>query len=402
MATRMQQRRGTASQWASANPILAVGEIGFATDTFQFKIGDGVKTWTQLENAYVNAAGGDVIIPSAPGVVPLGIQAVTGQTAQLFQIKNSAGTVVAYIDVNGDYWQDGSKILTETSGFSKTLIDAAGDLVVGTGPDAAGRLARGSAGQNLRVNLAGTALEYYSVAADVLPTKQVFTASGTWTKPSGATLVEIYCFAGGGGGGFGLDSASAGAGGGGGGAIHMLLLASEVPSTVTATVGAGGNAATSTVAATQGGSTSFGSIVSVSGGSPGASQTGNTALGGDGGLTSGDNGNGGGGSTPVPAGSAIFGGGGGGGGTSASTAIVAIGGHSIFGGGGGAGGSYSIGQTVPYGGGTSIFGGAGGSGGLPATAAMNGKIPGGGGGGGANTAVAGAGARGEVVVITYT
>lgn len=48
MATRMQQRRGTASQWTAANPILAAGEIGFETDTNQFKIGDGVNAWADL------------------------------------------------------------------------------------------------------------------------------------------------------------------------------------------------------------------------------------------------------------------------------------------------------------------------------------------------------------------
>jgi hypothetical protein len=48
MATRMQQRRGTAAQWTAANPILAAGEIGFETDTGQFKIGDGVNTWSSL------------------------------------------------------------------------------------------------------------------------------------------------------------------------------------------------------------------------------------------------------------------------------------------------------------------------------------------------------------------
>lgn len=48
MATRMQQRRGTSAQWNSANPVLAAGEIGFETDTNQFKMGDGVNTWTNL------------------------------------------------------------------------------------------------------------------------------------------------------------------------------------------------------------------------------------------------------------------------------------------------------------------------------------------------------------------
>ena len=48
MATRMQQRRGTAAQWTGANPILAAGEIGFESDTNQFKIGDGVNHWEDL------------------------------------------------------------------------------------------------------------------------------------------------------------------------------------------------------------------------------------------------------------------------------------------------------------------------------------------------------------------
>jgi hypothetical protein len=48
MATRMQQRRGTAAEWTNVNPVLAAGEIGFETDTGQFKIGDGTNTWSDL------------------------------------------------------------------------------------------------------------------------------------------------------------------------------------------------------------------------------------------------------------------------------------------------------------------------------------------------------------------
>ena len=44
----MQQRRGTATQWTTADPILAAGEIGFETDTNQFKMGDGVNNWSDL------------------------------------------------------------------------------------------------------------------------------------------------------------------------------------------------------------------------------------------------------------------------------------------------------------------------------------------------------------------
>lgn len=48
MATRMQQRRGTAAQWNDADPILAAGEIGFETDTGKFKIGNGTSEWSAL------------------------------------------------------------------------------------------------------------------------------------------------------------------------------------------------------------------------------------------------------------------------------------------------------------------------------------------------------------------
>lgn len=44
----MQQRRGTAAQWTAADPILAAGEIGFESDTGQFKIGDGINHWEDL------------------------------------------------------------------------------------------------------------------------------------------------------------------------------------------------------------------------------------------------------------------------------------------------------------------------------------------------------------------
>ena len=54
MATRMQQRRGTAAQWTSANPILAAGELGFETDTNKFKVGDGTNHWADL-NYFVDA-----------------------------------------------------------------------------------------------------------------------------------------------------------------------------------------------------------------------------------------------------------------------------------------------------------------------------------------------------------
>jgi hypothetical protein len=62
MATRMQQRRGTAAQWTAANPVLGAGEIGFETDTGKFKIGDGTNQWGSLDYfTTIDEALGDII-----------------------------------------------------------------------------------------------------------------------------------------------------------------------------------------------------------------------------------------------------------------------------------------------------------------------------------------------------
>jgi hypothetical protein len=48
MADMIQIRRDTASNWTSANPILAQGEMGAETDTSKIKIGDGTTAWASL------------------------------------------------------------------------------------------------------------------------------------------------------------------------------------------------------------------------------------------------------------------------------------------------------------------------------------------------------------------
>ena len=47
--TLMQMRRGSATAWTSANPILAQGEWGLETDTGLLKMGDGSTAWTSLQ-----------------------------------------------------------------------------------------------------------------------------------------------------------------------------------------------------------------------------------------------------------------------------------------------------------------------------------------------------------------
>ncbi len=45
MADLIQIRRDTASNWTSANPTLAQGELGIETDTSKIKVGDGSTAW---------------------------------------------------------------------------------------------------------------------------------------------------------------------------------------------------------------------------------------------------------------------------------------------------------------------------------------------------------------------
>ncbi|WP_427017886.1 right-handed parallel beta-helix repeat-containing protein [Pseudarthrobacter sp. P1] len=52
----IQLRRGTVAEWALYDPVLQMGEPGFATDTRELKIGDGVSKWESLEPVQLDAA----------------------------------------------------------------------------------------------------------------------------------------------------------------------------------------------------------------------------------------------------------------------------------------------------------------------------------------------------------
>lgn len=55
MAIHIEWRHGTASAWTSANPVLALAEVGVETDTGQIKFGDGATAWNSL--AYTSTTG---------------------------------------------------------------------------------------------------------------------------------------------------------------------------------------------------------------------------------------------------------------------------------------------------------------------------------------------------------
>lgn len=55
---RLIQRRDTAANWQTENPVLDAGEWGYETDSKKIKIGDGTTAWNALP--YFTSGGGSV------------------------------------------------------------------------------------------------------------------------------------------------------------------------------------------------------------------------------------------------------------------------------------------------------------------------------------------------------
>lgn len=277
--------------------------------------------------------------------------------------------------------------------------------------------------------------------------RQVFTADGTWTKPTAPagfapySVCQIFVIGGGGGGGSGRRSnsgaaAGGGAGGGPGGVTDMILAASQLGANEPVVVGAGGaGGAAITAGSTNGSAGSAGGVSRIGGllGRTVANANGGAGGGGGTGAAAAAAGAGGGGSRQLASGGA--------GGGSGAAGVVGQAASGAAGGGGGGGVnttpaftpgadggvSYTMGRWNAMGtagatdgaaGGAATFsgsagdpnvgrGGGGGAGSVSGNggAGGNGGSYGGGGGGGggstgAQSGAGGNGAGGLVIVVT--
>ena len=136
MATRMQQRRGTAAQWTSSNPTLEAGEIGFETDTNKFKIGDGTNLWANLDyfidaNSTVNPSfGSSITFEGATANDFETTLAVTDPTAdRTITFPDATGTVVLS-DGSGNVTVSGNLTVSgTTTTINSTTINATTGIV---------------------------------------------------------------------------------------------------------------------------------------------------------------------------------------------------------------------------------------------------------------------------------
>jgi hypothetical protein len=105
ITARMQVRRDTEANWASNNPVLLSGEIGYVTDEHYFKIGDGSTAWNGLAEIITGNDGAWTTATLANGW--------TGTV----RYKRTAGHVTVVFDtVNGSSVTDNA-ILQLPSGY---------------------------------------------------------------------------------------------------------------------------------------------------------------------------------------------------------------------------------------------------------------------------------------------
>lgn len=221
---------------------------------------------------------------------------------QRFSAVCATSDTTEYMIVAADgSWEEGVGTYSAANTLTRTTVTnssnggaavnfAAGSKTVLMTPIASrvGSIPRGgSSGQAL---VKASATDYdalWSAIVGVASDVQTFNASGTWTKPAGATWVYVEITGGGGGGGSGRRGTtqySGGSGGGGGAGVCILFKATDLTSTVTVTVGAGGTGGTAQTvdgtngnAGTAGGSSSFGTYASADGGGAGQGGTSSSA-----------------------------------------------------------------------------------------------------------------------------
>jgi len=148
MAINIQFRRGTASEWTTANPTLAVAEFGVETDTDKFKLGDGATAWTSL--AYGGIKGDDgtsgVVTATSPltynaGTSTVGIDLSTYDTSAEVDTKVADSKLASFITdattarTLATATDSGKTILFTNAGATTVTVDASTDLAVGARVD---------------------------------------------------------------------------------------------------------------------------------------------------------------------------------------------------------------------------------------------------------------------------
>ena len=126
MATRIQLRRGTATQWTTANTVLEAGEIGWESNTNKFKIGDGTTEWDDL-TYFLDAT--DTGFNSADYILATARDSVNGVAGVNADINVITKTGVVFEGATANDFETSLLVTDPTADRTLTLPDATDTLV---------------------------------------------------------------------------------------------------------------------------------------------------------------------------------------------------------------------------------------------------------------------------------
>ena len=126
MAVQIQLRRDSSSNWTTANPTLALGELGLETDGYKYKIGDGVTAWTSL--SYAELAGTDVFtINEQTGAA---YTLLAGDAGKLVKMTNASANTLTVPPSSSVNYAIGTTINVVQYGAGQTTLTAGSGVTI--------------------------------------------------------------------------------------------------------------------------------------------------------------------------------------------------------------------------------------------------------------------------------
>lgn len=186
MSQVLQVRAGLASEWTSANPVLALGEIGFERDTTKLKIGNGTSQWSALSYFTGGSGAGSGTVTSVSMTVPTGLS-VTGSPI------TSAGTLALSLTSGYSIPTTASQTNWDTAYTDRNKWDGGSTgLVAATGRTSLGATTVGS---NLFTLTNPSAITFLRLNADntvsTLDAATFRTAIGAGTSSTTGTVTSV-------------------------------------------------------------------------------------------------------------------------------------------------------------------------------------------------------------------